>query len=349
MFCPRCGKEAGKLYGKLCADCLREEVRVMEAPNVLEVSVCPACGAYLVHGRGAGASIEEAVKRELERGLKMVQAGAELLGNDVEMAPVDDYSKRAILHVSADVSGLRVEEEHEVEIRLKKSACDSCSRLAGGYYEAVIQIRSSGGKVEKHDRQRCRDIVSGTVSRLYPQDRMAFISKTDELREGIDFYIGSKGAAKHICKAITDSIGGTIKTSYSLAGKRGGRDVYRVTYAVRLPQFRKYDVVGYNGQVILVERMGERLTGMRMSDGGRVVLNQNEIGRVERLCSVEDAVRAVVVTSNEREVQVMDPDTYEVLTLPRHDFMGDSGEIFIIKTHMGVFPVSGELVERRRL
>ena len=59
-------------------------------------------------------------------------------------------------------------------------------------------------------------------------DRLAFIAKTIQLKEGLDLYVGTVKAAKRIVRALVREMGVNFSDSAKLVGRRDGKDIYRV-------------------------------------------------------------------------------------------------------------------------
>lgn len=105
-----------------------------------------------------------------------------------------------------------------IPLKVKDSICNTCSQKSAGYYEAIIQLR---GKYA-HDR-----IFAGKIMRQL--EHLTFIPKTEELKEGLDIYVGSKQAVV----AVLTALNLRLMTSNKLYGVKDGRRIYRTTFLVR--------------------------------------------------------------------------------------------------------------------
>ena len=65
-------------------------------------------------------------------------------------------------------------------------------------------------------------------------DPLAFISKTEEEKNGKNFYIGSKQAAVEISRNIKLKYKATVKRTSKLVGELKGKRVYRDTILISL-------------------------------------------------------------------------------------------------------------------
>lgn len=138
------------------------------------------------------------------------------------------------IHVDAVVKGESTFREHDAMVRIKKESCDRCRRIAGGYYAAIVQVRAEGRFPTPEERSKSKKIAQDVIRRVQKSDRMAFISNVEELKEGIDIYVGSTKLGRQISKAIATELGGAFSESAKLVGRKDGKNQYRVSYAVRL-------------------------------------------------------------------------------------------------------------------
>lgn len=112
----------------------------------------------------------------------------------------------------------KISMEFRIPLRIKESLCNVCAQKSAGYYEAIIQLRGRYA----HDKAFAERLISQL-------ERLTFIPKTEELKEGLDIYVGSKSAAATILSALNFK----LITSNKLYGVKKGRRVYRTTFLVR--------------------------------------------------------------------------------------------------------------------
>jgi NMD protein affecting ribosome stability and mRNA decay len=110
-------------------------------------------------------------------------------------------------------------------VRLKNISCPECSRRAGGYFEAVLQLRGGFGK------KNLESIVDDVEKH---KDKFSFVSEIRKVPGGYDIYLGSKSSAEKIVKQYRDKA--EIKRSNQLVGldKQSGKKKYRFFYLIRL-------------------------------------------------------------------------------------------------------------------
>jgi nonsense-mediated mRNA decay protein 3 len=146
---------------------------------------------------------------------------------------------------------------------------------------------------------------------------------------------------KQICRAIIDVYGGKFLESPKLVGQKNGVDLYRITFALRLPEFVKGDIISVGDKFIEVQNCGKHVSGIDLETGKRFMENFNDLIDVKKLSRKQDAVPAVLVADEERTIQVLDPDTYETITIKRPEFLSaePGNEVKIVKTTRGIFVV----------
>ncbi len=314
--------------------------KLIEPPLVVYSRICPTCGSVFKKGKWTskedeGGTIIESVKDELK-------INKQAQNTEMTLSPKQlDYS-RYMVHVEAKatINGAAIDAAHDVEVRINRETCEMCSRISGGYFEAIVQIRADKRIPTREELDKCRSIAEEVAARAQEKgDRLAFIAKNVELDEGIDLYVGEIKLGKQICRAIIDVFGGRFAESPKLVGQKHGVDLYRITFALRLPEFVRGDIISADERVIEVQSCGKHVSGIDIETGRRFIENFNYLMDVKKLGRREDAVPAVLVSDEGKTIQVLDPDTYESITLKRPDFLSaePGSEVKIIKTARGVY------------
>ena len=212
MFCIKCGKEAVK--DCLCKQHFLEKNELVSIKNV-EIRYCKECGSF--HNNK--------VK------INKVKDAIDFLFNDASNTSKDadiekkDFSWKEVgnkIYVNCEIIGriknIEKNEEKKFLINVRKYMCDNCIKLAGGYYEALIQIR--GENKEK---------ILKKIKFLVPNDNITVISET---KNGYDIKIIKKSFAKTAAKQLKDD-GFEVITSYKHAATKKGKMLYRNYYAIR--------------------------------------------------------------------------------------------------------------------
>ena len=232
-FCPQCGKITDDLIDSLCRECFMRAIRLIE-PEAMKVSVsmCRNCGAYF-RGGETRISIEDAVVHKVTREIRRrYRDRLESCVVEVNRIVKDSVRRRAIATVSvmAEIRGVTVEQTGEIEVDIKTGTCDRCSRIAGGYYAAIVQIRAQNRFPADDELATAVEIAQSSLS---GDD---FVSRQRLLKEGLDIYVSSMECGRRISRAIVKRLGGKFTESQRLYGRKDGRNIYRASFVVRLPE-----------------------------------------------------------------------------------------------------------------
>ncbi len=337
MFCVECGNE-DKLYEGLCSECFLRKRTFLKLPKNIDVELCAHCGVRR-KGKGwirddDGDTIEKVILENAEASFEVSKFDVHL---NCEYEDENNVKVKVISH--AKVHDLKVEEHHDVKIRFKKNVCDECSKQQGGYWEAKVQVRGSKSSLLEEDKDRAFDIVDLMVAEREKKDKDAFITKIEEIHSGLDFYFGSKSLGKAIAKKLASDFGGTVKESGELVGRRDGKDIYRMTYSVRLSDFRISDFIMLDEQIFQVKKISSDGILLRALESHKDMwFSPSDLQKAKHIGGVEMIKEMVVVSKGENEIQVLDPDnlkTVDVL-LPIGSWInGDS--VAIVKCEAGYF------------
>jgi len=343
ITCPRCGKECYRLFNSVCKDCFFETFKLIELPHVLHVRICSACGAHFHRSRWEDVgNVEDVVLKAVENALFIHNEAGDV---DVYLEPreITPYIYQVRAEVDAVVREEPVHAEAETEIRIQRTACDMCSRESGGYFEAIIQIRAAGRFPTEDENKRCMAIAREAMDSMRKKgDRLAFISEVLEQKEGVDLYMGSMNASRQVCRLITSELGGSFSESPTLVGMKDGKNVYRVTFSVRLPEFSPGDVIRFRGKIIHIKSSGKKVNGISLEDGLRFLATPEELKGAEKIGNMGDAVLTVLVSIENNAILVLDPETYETVAIKKPmSFNAEAGsEIPVLKTPYGIFALA---------
>lgn len=339
-FCPKCGGDADVFYDNVCRQCFIGNKTLIEIPQVVYGKICPTCGAVFRKGRWqSGGAEEDTVITFVKENLKI---NSEARNIDMLVTPKQlDYSRYNVrVEAKGEIKGAPIDAGVETQLRINWETCDTCSRISGGYFEGIVQIRADNRLPTDEELSRCMSIAEDVSARSQEKgDRLAFIAKTEKLPEGIDIYVGLIKLGKQICRAVIETFGGKFTESPKLVGQKNGVDLYRITFALRLPEFVRGDIISADGTVIEVQGSGKHVSGIDLETGKKFMENFNDLMDVKKLGRREDAVPAVLVSVEGGTIQVLDPHTYATITVKRPEFLSaePGNEIKIVKTDRGIF------------
>ena len=278
-FCPKCGKPTDEFFDSMCKDCFRQGIALLEPESLeLSVSVCPHCDGFF---RGKErTSIEAAIEDSVRKAIRKKygsETPVEIAGLRAELAE-NKRSARVSLTVKVELSGVVIEERGDRAFTLKRAICERCSRIAGGYYAAIVQIRAEG-------RIPADDELANAYEIAYSSSgEDDFVSKEQISKEGLDIYVSSAEYGRRISRAIVKKLGGSFTKSQKLYGRKDGREVYRITFSVRLPGFRVGEVVATGDKKISVEKVieGKGIVGVDVNTDERVFVSKKELMNAKR-------------------------------------------------------------------
>lgn len=229
LFCVECGTE-GPTQAGLCANCFAERRVLLTPPERVDLPRCVHCGSFLVGARWGRIGLSAAVHEAL---LRTVQVHSAVTSADLteEIHHEDETNKRIAFHAVLHVEAFDVARDFETKLTLKGATCISCSRQRGSYYEAILQLRGTERPPAEAVRADALRLVEDGIERT-PD---AFIMKVQEVRGGTDIYLSSKALAKSLARTLRDTYGAETKSSPKLQTRKDGKDVYRVTYLIRIP------------------------------------------------------------------------------------------------------------------
>ena len=236
-FCVVCGATDRPLEDGVCAECAADRTTLVTAPKRGSVTICPGCGARQVgsHWERSGSGhllTAEDLNPFLEihpevgiRTIRWEQTGA--------TATVRQFAGRARVMFRGATRDVEV----PLSVRWISRSCPECSRKSGRFYTAVLQLRGpAGGPAEKAEGLRTRlDRRWLALLRESRSDWRQAFSWRERRPEGWDCYFTETLAARSIARVARQRFGATLKESASLAGRKDGHEVYRVTICLRFP------------------------------------------------------------------------------------------------------------------
>jgi nonsense-mediated mRNA decay protein 3 len=271
---------------------------------------CPVCGA---RKSGNTWTDSEEDRNQLAPGL--VRAGIHLHPDVKNPSIKMDFRDLSVNRSRADVSvngilyGIPVEGACRIEIAWQKEQCDRCNRISGNYHEGVVQVRAEGRRPRPREIEAAVRIACDLEeAMLAGGERLSFIVRIDENRDGVDITVGSQHIGQEIAAAICQRLGGRYTTHPKLIGEKAGIRLYRVTYSLRLPRFSKGDIVVVHG------RYGEVLQNegqnIRYLDLGSGTIRSTRADDAIRLAgNVADAETTVVAYRDQDMIGVLEPGT----------------------------------------
>jgi len=360
-FCPRCGatvERSGPLPSPdgpdsgLCDTCYFEEYDLVDAPERVEVTVCSRCGAVHRGNRWVDVGAEDYTDIAVDAVTDAlgVHVDAESVSWQVAPEQVDETTIRMHCQFTGVLRETPVSEEVVVPVKIGRETCDRCGRVAGGSYASVVQVRARDRAPADTELERAEEIARETVADLEAAgDRDAFVTEVGEVEGGLDVKLSTTNLGKRVARQIVRELGGTFSDSETLVTEDAdGNEVYRVTYAVRLPPYRPGEVIDpEDGEgPVLVRSVRGNLKGCRLESGEAYEAGFDEgvAPDARRLGWREDAESTTLVTvEDDHAVQVLDPETYEARTVARPEYLDPDAEaVPVLKSRAGLYVLPTE-------
>ncbi|HTX61104.1 MAG TPA: 60S ribosomal export protein NMD3 [Methanobacterium sp.] len=319
-FCPRCGKTDELLSGGLCLSCFLEDFRLISVPDVINLTICTQCGSIQKKSRwyDSHLTIEE---KAAETIIEHVEESKSVVDVHItlELENVRGSTLEYVLSVIGKVQGRELSQEYLVKVEVNKSVCNECSKYASGYYEAVIQLRADNRVLTSVEIASADDILRKRLEKLSQNNRMAYITQRAEIKEGVDYYIGSLKAARKLTDFLKNSLGGVVNESPRLMGhdKSAGKDLYRIWILLRLPEFQRGDFVRYNETFTEVKNFdGNKIYLEALDSGQHLSIPWKTSSQLEIVAHKEDVTKALVSAKTPDYIQILHPETYQPLDIP---------------------------------
>lgn len=339
VFCVICGNETPdeELRHGECPSCYLKKNVVAKLRDNVDVEVCVHChsrrrGEIWLEGHGDLQPVVEDAVREAVEFAKVVDKGR----MRVEIAPEDERNFRVTVHASGSAEGVPFTTELKARSRVKNGTCVRCSRVQGGYYEAIVQIRAVRRPIEREEMRALKQLASRFIERVVTDgDRSAFVLRDEEIDRGLDIYMGTTNSGRMLSKQISVEFGGKVSEHPKTVGQKDGLDLIRMTFAVKLPEYRAGDIVVLDDQALLVTSIGAKTVQLtEVSSGQARHVERAEVDRAVVL-SPANAKEAVIVTADDQELQLLDPWNYETVTVLRPAALVELGETVDVLKHDG--------------
>ena len=331
---------------ELCDACYFEDFAFVDAPEHVEVTICSRCGAVergsAWEDVGDGDQTEIAIEAVTDA--LSVHVDVDDVSWGVEPEQVDRNTIRMHCHFSGRVRDEIVEETVVVPVTIGRGICLRCGRIAGDYYASIVQLRATDRTPTSEEVTATEAIANDVVAEMEATgDRNAFITEASEVDDGLDIKVSTTKIGKKIANRVVERFGGTVSDSETLVTEdEDGNEVYRVTYAVRLPPFIPGDVIELvdDGGPVLVRSARGNLKGLRVTTGERYEASYEEgiAPNARKLGTVDDAEETTLVTvEDDHAIQVLDPETYEAKTIARPEYVDPHAEtIPVLKSRAGL-------------
>ena len=310
-FCLVCGGEPPLFTGRMCEPCSRKRVTLAKVPKNAPWTKCARCGLIDFQGKWTNVEDEDLWYELVHQNVEFHQDIEDL---EIGLVAQEVDGRHTLVHVEMEgvIDDLLYTEKHTLRARMSNGVCLTCTRRAGNYFEATVQLRSSARRLTEDEFKDLRSTLDRVMLEM-PDDPMFFITKEGPVTGGYDVVLGSKALARAWGRHLISEHGGQVTTTTSVVGRKDGVDLTRLTLLYRKPGYEIGDVIRWRGDLwrptswtgegAILEKVERReRTGATWRD----LENANVIARLSEL------VRVTQVSEDSTVAEFLDPTNWKM-------------------------------------
>ena len=246
-FCLICGAGPPLFSDRMCEKCTRDRITLVKVPKNVPWTKCARCGIVDFQGKWSNVEDEdlwhELVQKNVEFHPDIEDLELGLMAQEVD-------GRHTLIHLEIEgvIDNLLYTENHTMRARMSNGVCLTCTRRAGNYFEATVQLRSSARRLSEEEFKILRTTLDDVLAEM-PEDPMFFITKEGPVTGGYDVVLGSKALARAWGRHLISQHGGQITTTTSVVGRKDGVDLTRLTLLYRKPGYELGDVIKWRGDL----------------------------------------------------------------------------------------------------
>lgn len=249
-FCVECGAE-GKTLESLCAKHFVKKHPLIRAPERIHVARCAHCGKLELPKGWVATTVSDAIPVLLAA---HTEKDAQVKSTQFTWVSREEDGTNTALTVKAlcAVGEWDLVSSFRTKVRVRGGACPACSKQRGNYFVGTVQVRAEGRPLTEEEGGRATRAAERAGS-----GGEEFVSRIEAVAGGIDVRVSSNAFAKRLARDLAKEYGGTVGSSATLHTQREGREMYRATYVVRIPDYREGDTIRFRGARYRVEALGD--------------------------------------------------------------------------------------------
>ena len=327
-FCLVCGAEPPLFSGRMCEKCTRDRVTLVKVPKNVPWTRCARCGIIEFQGKWSNVDPEdlwyELVQRNVEFHTDIEDLELGLIAQEVD-------GRHTLIHmdIEGNIDGLSYAEKHTMRARMSNGVCLTCTRRAGNYFEATVQLRSSARRLSEEEFQILRGTLDKVLSDM-PDDPMFFITNEGPVTGGYDVVLGSKSLARAWGRHLISQHGGQVTATTSVVGRKDGADLTRLTLLYRKPGYSLGDVIRWRGELwrpsnwtgegAILEKVERR---ERTGASWRDLENAIVVGRLQDFTYIDP------ISEDSSVAEFLDPNTWKMAAV-RLPFEHEAGRNLLV-------------------
>ncbi len=324
--CPKCGKAPTKTQPFIegfCATCYFDEHPLITLRRPPEAKICPRCQAYYISGRWVSQTDQTDEAHLFEMVCSLLDplfSPSKPAGFAVQLQELPDSplskAKEIPIEVNAQAKDHAYTEQKVVSIPITPTLCTQCRQSAGGYFEAVLQIRSSSGKLSQTQADQIAEFLS---KRLTDSDLPPTSLQYSETRGGFDVKCMTGRLGRTLAKDLSEKFGLTQKISSKIVGRtREGKNLRRDTYSLRFPLYQVGDVIIYKEAPFMITSLRNgRYVLTNLESQHRETLSPKDLSELDAAFLNDEVHTFQVISVEEDVVQLMDQEEFTLYDLPR--------------------------------
>ncbi len=343
-FCITCGADPPLSTDRLCESCLRKRTTLSKMSDTIQQRRCAKCDSFEIRGGWSMMDRDGIADLRIRENL-ILEERAKKVAVDFSVQEIDQRTNRLHVEVTGTIDGYEFHDSHSPLLQTSNAVCTPCTRKDGDYFEATVQLRSAGRKLNEEELSSLRSTLDELLQSMEPNP-MFFVSKEGPVTGGWDLQLGSKSLARTWGRKLTRSFGGSVKESSTVVGVNEGVEVTRLTLSYRKPAYSIGDVVRFKKSLWIVDswqKVGPILRKVDRFERSGATWRDMESSSVE--CTRAEQKKVQVLNRDSSAAEFMDPSDYKVSTvaLP-YDDDGEAVELRIgfIDGEWVALPVSGK-------
>lgn len=322
MKCITCDNEEATIHGQ-CEHCFIEHLQVSTTGSI-EVTICPKCASFKIGNSWSHGKLEKPLTKKINEHLLISDPSVivEADSNSVELKRLEGKITFSTLLQTSDrrIPG----NQQDISAKILLNSCPTCNKITGSYYESIIQLRTLTAEFSPIIEKVLKEIAP-MLEKLNQSDNDSFVSKIEQVKAGVDIYLGKKNDGIKISKYIHDHYFSNTTTTKKLNGRREGEDFYRHTYLVRLFNLPPGTIIYGKTRTYILEKVSSNsLTVIEPRNEKRYEILQNDFNTGAYSYSNQPLQerKFIVVSTEKGESTAMDQINFEVLTL-KGEYEGD--------------------------
>ncbi len=315
--CVECGKKHPIYKKGICIDCYLKNHAFSSGPDYLDLTICNTCHSFKYKNTWTQKSFRQILNRIIQDTFTISKELTETtISSDCAL---QKNNTSCTITIAGKINDHIEIEKHPITIRVHNTICTTCSRKHGGYYEAILQIRKDKEKMSNKERAYYQQRVEEYISQQQKTGNSAlFLTDIGVEKTGIDFYLSDASAAQSLVKKLYSQHGGELKQSSKNVGMKDGRQIYRMTYLLRLPPFAVGDIIHIQHTYFLITSFySGRIHAQNLSTWEDRMIQTKDIKKSDLVRNYTCIKDAILVSESTSELQIMDPTTYKTVDIPK--------------------------------